>query len=230
MQLRPYKNLQEMLYDNEGNWRHSKMNKTALTALCKIDALTSLDDFRTGSVNNHKQLLMALTDDKNYETLRRGLYGLTASQLKKKAKAGEKIEAFLDLTLADLSEVEDWSREEKIEMCQDLTQSVDTDLLFPPAVMEKITEKNVSKLHDVPAGAEGIGWFCVSEVQVKKTKNGKIFYRIKATDDEHRSAWLRAWGTPKEEIRPYTLWVAQVQHDANWGFSTSVYKMRELVG
>jgi len=230
MANRPYKNLQEMLYDNEGNWRHSKMNKTALTALCKIDALTSLDDFRTGSVNNHKQLLMALTDDKNYETLRRGLYGLTASQLKKKAKAGEKIEAFLDLTLADLSEVEDWSREEKIEMCQDLTQSVDTDLLFPPAVMEKITEKNVPKLHDVPAGAEGIGWFCVSEVQVKKTKNGKIFYRIKATDDEHRSAWLRAWGTPKEEIRPYTLWVAQVQHDPNWGFSTSVYKMRELVG
>ena len=230
MTNRPYRDLKGMLYNEECEWRHSKMNKTALIALCKIDALSSLEDFNLGRVNNHKQLLMTLTDDKNYETLRRGLYGLTASQLKKKAKAGEKIEAFLDLTISNLSEVEDWSREEKIEMCQDLTQTVDSDLLFPPAVMEKIAEKNVPKLHDIPAGSEGIGWFCVTEVKVKKTKNDKIFYRIKTTDDEHRSTWLRAWGTPKNEIRLYTLWVAQVQHDANWGFSTSVYKMRELVG
>jgi DNA polymerase-3 subunit alpha len=229
MQLRPYKNLQEMLYDNEGNWRHSKMNKTALSALCKIDALSSLEDFNLGRVNNHKQLLMALTDDKNYEMLRRGLYGLTASQLKKKAKAGEKIEAFLDVTLTSLAEIEDWSREEKILMCQELTQSVDSDLLFPPAVMSKIAEKQVPKLHDIEPGTEGIGWFCAAEVQVKKTKNGKIFYRIKAIDDEHRSAWLRAWGTPKEEIKPYTLWLAQASNDSNWGFSTSVYKMRALV-
>jgi DNA polymerase-3 subunit alpha len=229
MQLRPYKNLQEMLYNNEGDWRHSKMNKTALSALCKIDALSSLEDFSVGKINNHKQLLLALTDDKNYEMLRRGLYGLTASQLKKKAKAGEKIEAFLDVTLASLAEIEDWSREEKILMCQELTQSVDSDLLFPPAVMSKIAEKQVPKLHDIEPGTEGIGWFCAAEVQVKKTKNGKIFYRIKAIDDEHRSAWLRAWGTPKEEIKPYTLWLAQASNDSNWGFSTSVYKMRALV-
>jgi DNA polymerase III alpha subunit len=219
-----------MLYDQSGEWRHSKVNKTALTALCKIDALTSLEDFHTGKIKNHKQLLMTLTDDKNYETLRRGLYGLTASQLKKKAKSGERIDAFLDLTLQSLEDVEDWSRAEKIEMMQEITQNVDADLLFPPVVMEKISEKQVVKLHDIPAGEEGIGWFCASEIQIKKTKNGKVFYRIKATDDENRSAWIRAWGTPKDDIRPYTLWIAQVQHDENWGFSTSVYKMRELIG
>ena len=227
---RPYKDVQDMLYDQSGEWRHSKVNKTALTALCKIDALTSLEDFHTGKIKNHKQLLMTLTDDKNYETLRRGLYGLTASQLKKKAKSGERIDAFLDLTLQSLEDVEDWSRAEKIEMMQEITQNVDADLLFPPVVMEKISEKQVVKLHDIPAGEEGIGWFCASEIQIKKTKNGKVFYRIKATDDENRSAWIRAWGTPKDDIRPYTLWIAQVQHDENWGFSTSVYKMRELIG
>ena len=230
MQLRPYKNLQEMLYDNEGNWRHSKVNKTALSALCKIDALTSLEDFNLGRVDNHKQLLMSLTDDKNYEILRRGFYGLTASQLKKKVAAGEKIDAFLDLTLTALSGIEDWSREEKIEMCQDLTQTVDAELLFPAVLMEKILAKNVPKLHDLQPDTEGVGWFCVLEVHAKKTKNGKVFHRIKVTDDEHRETWLRAWGTPNEVIRPYTLWVAQAQHDANWGFSTTVFKMRELVG
>lgn len=229
MQTRPYKTVQDMLYDAEGNWRLSKVNKTSLSALCKIDALTSLEDFHTNKIKNHKQLLLALTDDKNYELLRRGLYGLTPSQLKKKMKAGEKIEAFLDVMLESFSELEDWTREEKIEMSQELTQSVDVDLLFPPAVMAKIAEKEVPRIHDIEPGSEGIGWFCASDVQVKKTKNGKIFYRIKAIDDEHRSAWLRAWGTPKEEIRPYTLWLAQVSHDANWGFSTSVYKMRALV-
>lgn len=226
---RPYKDLKTMLYDDEGCWRHSKVNKTVLSALCRIEGLESLDDFHRGKINNHKQLLLSLTDADHYETLRKGLYGLTVSQLKKLQKSGETPIPFIDYILEELSGTEDWTRDEKIDTCFDLTSTIDADLLFPPEVMEKVAQKEVPKLHDIQPGSEGIGWFCVQSIEMKKTKNGKVFYRCKAIDDEFRSAWLRIWGSPQEEIKPYTLWVGKAQHDPQWGFSTSIYKMRQMV-
>jgi len=226
---RPYTDLKTMLYDDEGNWRLSKINKTVLSALCQIEGLESLDDFQKGEIVNHKQLLLALTTDNNYDLLRRGFYGLTPAQLKKKEKAGEPVIPFMDFLLEELADTEDWDRSEKIAMSQDLTSTVDVDLLFPPDVMSKILSKDVPRLVDVPAGSEGIGWFCISSIEMKKTKKGTVFYRCKTMDDQFRTAWLRVWGEPREELKPFTLWAAKVQNDAQWGFSTSVFKMRQVV-
>ena len=228
MSNRPYRNLHDMLYDTEGSWRHSKVNKTVLSALCRIEGLESLEEFQYGKIANHKQLLLALTDGDNYETLRKGIYGLTASQLKKKEKAGDPVMPFIDYILEELSDTQDWPRDEKINTCFDLTSTIDADLLFPPEVMQKVSEKEVPALHDIPPGTEGIGWFCMTSAEMKKTKNGKVFYRCKAMDNDFRIAWIRVWGTPQEEIKPYTLWIGKAQHDPQWGFSTSIFKMRQM--
>lgn len=226
---RPYKNLSSMLFDEAGTWRPSKINKTVLTALCRIEALESLEDFQYGRVANHRQLLMALTEGDNYETLRKGYYGLTPSQMKKKEKLGEPVMPILDFLLEELSSTQDWDREEKIGVRYELTSTIDSDLLFPPDVMKKVEEKEVPSLHEIPAGSEGIGWFCASSVEMKKTKNGKVFYAIKTLDNTFRTSRIRVWGTPQEDIKPYTLWVCKAQHDAQWGFSTSIFKMRQMV-
>lgn len=228
MANRPYRDLKGMLYSPDGSWRHSKVNKTVLTALCQIEGLTSLEDFQVGRIVNHKQLLLALTSDKNYETLRKGLYGLSAAQLKKKFAVGEPVIPIVDFLLEELTNTSDWTRDEKINMCFDLTSTIDADLLFPPEIMEKVLTKDVPRLHDIPAGSEGIGWFCMASAEMKKTKNGKVFYRCKAIDDDFRTTWLRVWGTPREKIKPYTLWVSKAQHDPQWGFSTSIFKMRQM--
>lgn len=229
MATRPYRDLKTMLYNEDGTWRPSKVNKTVLAALCQIEGLESLEDFQYGRVSNHRQLLMALTSDGNYDTLRKGIYGLTPSQLKKKEKAGDPVIPFIDFLLEELSSTEDFSRGEKIDLCFDLTSTIDSDLLFPPDVMERVKAKEVPSLHDIPPGTEGIGWFCMQSVEMKKTKNGKTFYRCKAIDEDFRTAWLRVWGAPQDELRPYTLWVGKAQHDPQWGFSTSVFKMRQMV-
>lgn len=229
MANRPYKDLKTMLYNTDGVWRHSKVNKTSLTAMCKIEALESLEDFNRGSVRHHRQLLAALTDDKNYETLRKGIYGLTATQLKKLAKEGVEPTPMIDILLEGQATTEDWTRDEKISHAYEMTSSADIDLLFPPDIMKKLKDKEVSSIHDVQPGADGIGWFLVTEVVLKKTKNGKTFFRCKAIDDESRQGWIRVWGNTFEVIQPYTLWVGQVSNDPNWGFSTSIYKLRKVV-
>jgi len=62
----------------------------------------------------------------------------------------------------------------------------------------------------------------------KKTKNGKSFYRLKTINDEYQTTWLRVWGQAPDGISPYTIWLADTHHDANWGFSTSIYKMKRI--
>ena len=68
LQNRPYSRLDDLFFDDDGKWKHSKFNKSCLTSLCKIEAFGSLFEMQQGIVKNHNQLLQIMTDDKNYET------------------------------------------------------------------------------------------------------------------------------------------------------------------
>ena len=226
--MRPYKDLNNLLYNEDGTWKHSKVNKTAFTSLCKIEALSTLEDFKTGSIENHRQLLAVLTDDKNYDTLRKGFYGMTKTQVKRAQKNDEMLVPIVKRLIEKYENLPDWSRHEKIANYVDITSGAAADLVFPPELISRIEEKNMASIHDIPAGERGIGWLCATEVIQKKTKNGKIFHRIKAINNSYKSVWLRVWGNPKESILPYSMWVADVSHDEAWGYSTSCYKMKKI--
>jgi DNA polymerase III subunit alpha len=226
--MRPYSSLVDMFYDENGKWKHSKMNKTCLASLCKIEALQSLEEFEFGRIGSHRQLLEALLEEKNYDRLRKGIYGLTATQLKKATKNGEEPGVFLETILESKSDIEDWSRVEKVSLSYDLTSTVDADLLFPDSLMSRLDEKNVNSVHSVPPGGNGVGWFVIVDVVQRKTKKGKTFYRLRVTDDEHKTAWLRVWGSFEKEPERYTLWMAHVSNDPNWGMSSSVAKLRRV--
>lgn len=229
MEMRPFKSIDDMLYDSEGKWRLGKVNRTCLTALCKIEAFDSLEEVKQGEVLNYNQLLQVLTENKNYYLLKRGRYGITSTQLKRMQKAGQVPVSMLEAELERLKDLPDWTRAEKIQMSYELTSSADVELLFPSELMRKLREKNVEKLTDVEPGTEGIGWCCIQDIQRKKTKNGKPFIRAKVIDDESRSAWLRIWGRESEPIELYTIWLIQAQNDPDWGLSTSTFKMKKVV-
>lgn len=229
MELRPFTSLDDMFFDEEGKWKLGKVNRTCLVALCKVEALESLKELQNGDVINYNQLLLALTEDRNYGLLKRGKYGMTTTQMKRMLKKGETPTPLLAQELDRLRQTPDWTRVEKIQMAYELTSSADVDLLFPVNLMRKLREKNIEKLTDVEPGTEGLGWCCIQDVQRKKTKNGKDFIRAKVIDDESRSAWLRIWGKEHEPIEPYTIWLIQAQNDADWGLSTTTFKMKKVV-
>lgn len=228
MRFRPYSSLLDMFYDEDGAWKHSKMNKSCLTSLCKIEALESLEDFSSGAVLNHRQLLEALLSSNNHSLLRKGVYGMSKTQLKKARKAGEDIVPFLGFILKEKIDTEDWTRVEKIDMSYDLTSTVEASLLFPQHLMDRLHSKDLVSIHEIQPGSKGVGWLCITDVIKKKTKNGKTFYRLRANDDNHQIAWLRVWGSFKHEPEKYTLWLAHASNDVNWGLSTNVGKMRRI--
>ena len=95
--------------------------------------------------------------------------------------------------------------------------------------MEKIRNSNVKSVLQLAPGAKQIAWFCAVDFIRKTTRNKKIFYRIKIVDNESNSGWLRVWGELPDGMEKFTIWLAEVSADRNWGPSTSSRKIRPLV-
>ena len=76
MENRPYKTVDTMLFNDEGRWYHSKLNKTGFAALCKVEALDCLEEMWNGTINNHCQLHSIIID--NYEPIIKEQYNKKA--------------------------------------------------------------------------------------------------------------------------------------------------------
>ena len=222
---RPYKNLSDLFYNEIGEWRHSKLNKTAFSSLAKMEAFKSLQEFQDDVLDNHKQMYDLILD--NYNLLKKGRYGMTKTAVKRALKNDEEIVPIVDELIAKYKVVSDWSRNEKIKNYFELSNDASDDLLFPPRLLNKLKQKEISSVFDIPSGDRGIGWFTVTEVIRKTTKNGKAFMRWKCVDSDNRSGWLRVWGSLDDEVE-FSTWLADVKNDAGWGMSTNLGKLKKI--
>ena len=222
---RPYKNLEDLFYNAEGEWKHSKLNKTAFSSLTKMEAFKSLQEFENGELENHKQMHDLILD--NYTALKKGRFGMTKSAIKKAEKDGEELVPQVEELLSKYKVVSDWSRGTKIKNYFELSNDASDDLLFPPSLLKKLQQKQIGSVFDVPEGERGIGWFTVTEVIKKTTKNGKAFMRWKCVDSDNRSGWLRVWGCVDDDPS-FTTWLADVKNDPGWGMSSSLAKLKKI--
>ena len=175
-----------------------------------------------GTINNHKQLHEIVIA--NYDKLKKSKFGMTLRQAAKKGA-----EPILPQLIEQTSDIEDWTRIEKLQMYQDMCSATRDDLAFPEELMEKIRKSGVKSVLNMEPNEKGVAWYCVVEMIKKTTKNKKTFYRIKITDHESNTGWLRMWGGAPREMQPYTIWLCNAHNDPNWGASTSVVKVRPLV-
>jgi DNA polymerase-3 subunit alpha len=225
-QNRPYRSLDDLFFDEEGEWRHSKLNKSCLESLVLVEGFGSLKEMREGTLKNHNQLHNLLSS--NYDALRKGRMGMTKTAAKKYEKEhGTKPDA-LSMMIPEANHIEDWSRTQKIANIVEVLSSAPEDLIFPPDIMRKVKKSQVQALYDLEPGAPGIVWFCATAVTKKVTKNNKQFYVFDTVDDQSRTIRLRVWGQFKSEPEPYTIWMAEAERDPNWGPSTMASKLRRV--
>jgi len=228
LEKRPYKALDDLLYNPDGTWKHSKVNKTCFSALCKIEALGSLSDFSEGRIINHRQLLEIITGEGNYELLKKGRYDMSKTAVKKREKSGEAPLNILDEVIKLNEDISDWSRGEKISNYVDLTSSSPSYLIFPEDVMSHLKNKGVKSAMEIAENSTDVAWFCVTAATEKKTKNGKSFVRLNIMDSENRIGTMRVWGKlSADSVEPYTLWIAEIKRD-DWGFSAQSWKLRQI--
>ena len=85
--------------------------------------------------------------------------------------------------------------------------------------------------HGVPAISEydpelQLVWFIPRKLTIKKTKNDKAYYVLDVIDDNNVLTTIRCWGVnlEKDSIQVNRPYMAKLQHNEQWGFSTrSIY-------
>ena len=223
---RPFNNIDEMLFTEDGKWRPSKMNKTCFDSLCKVEAFGSLKEMNDGTIMNHRQLHETIVG--NYDLLKKGRHGMTKTAVKKMMKEVGEIPRFIDQKSIENHDLSDWPRESKITFSVDLMSGADETLVFPPKIMQKIENANVRPASSLVGKEKDIVWFCIQTLEERTTKNGKTFYRMKVIDNNFESSWIRVWGAFKEVPDLYTMWIAEVASTESWGCSTSSWKMKRI--
>tara|TARA_Y100000310_G_scaffold63424_1_gene58833 strand:- start:4726 stop:8313 length:3588 start_codon:yes stop_codon:yes gene_type:complete len=223
---RPFSNIDQMLFTTEGKWRPSKMNKTCFDSLCKVEAFGTLNEMQNNEILNHRQLHEIIVG--NYDLLKKGRHGMSKTAAKKLMNTQGFVPDFISEKIKENYDLEEWVRSTKIAFSVELMSGADEDLVFPPAIMEKIENSDVKSIIKFNSNEKGIAWFCIQSIEERTTKNGKVFYRMKVCDNNSESCWLRVWTKFNQLPDLYTIWLAEVASSEAWGCSTSSYKMKKI--
>lgn len=181
-QFRPYESVEDLLVNrNDGSWKHSKFNKTALSALIKLEALGSMDIVGEGrQFQNYRQTHEVLVG--NYDTFKR------ISSRKKNNKIGDALLKAIE----DVKDLPDWTKAEKLEFTKDLAGSVDFDMLVPPEVQEKLDDLGFQSVDECLEG-KGNYWAVVASAGMAMTKTGKPYLKLRLFGEANKEQTCFIW-------------------------------------
>ena len=189
---RPFRTVEELLFNKEVTY--GKLNKKALDALCRAQALNDLVDER-------------------FTGLKHFWCACVVDRPKNEKKLNENVEMYrLE------GEFED---EEKIQHLVDLTGVYPMNLVLTAALREKLESKYIPRISEYDPDLQLV-WFVPRKIIPKKTKNGKDYWIIEVIDDSSAMTRIRCWGVKKTRDvllvnRPY---LARLDYSQDWGFST----------
>jgi DNA polymerase III alpha subunit len=214
MENRPYKSVEDMLWNEDGSWRHSKFNKRALEALIAIKAFDSLDCIgHDRTFNGHKQMSEILVSRN----------GDIKKHTKKNPTAG--MEAFR-AALLETKDMDEWSRSEMVDNSIKYLGSFNAAVLMPDEILRKLESKNVKSVDDL--SDSDIYWFIVSDTKPKKTKTGKPYLLMTITGLGGQNHRLFCWGWDGvTEIPKYSVCLAEITVDS-YGNKTFIKKVKIL--
>jgi DNA polymerase-3 subunit alpha len=165
-EFRPYNTLEDLLFNPNDTWRHSKFNKRALATLIKLEAFESMGLVGEGKMfKNYRQLHHVLVD--KGDDLKR------AVNKKKKTHKED-----LARIIAEAQELPDWDLKEKVEFSRALSGTVDIDLIVTPEISEYFRTSGITSIDDWEDDEQWV-WCIVKNAREAKTKTGKAYMRMK---------------------------------------------------
>ena len=214
LEQRPFNDVEDMLWNDEGKWRFSKFNKRALEALISIKAFESLGAVGKGKVFENYRHMHEVLINRN-----------TAIKKWTKRDPQRGIKAFKE-ALLETSGMQPWSRREIADNSVKYLGSFNASALIPEEALAKLDKLNIESLDEIEG--KDLYWFLVSEAVPKLTKNGRpylIVTGVGASGGRHRMfCW--SWDG-KTELQQYTLCVAEISKN-DFGLQTSMKKLQVL--
>lgn len=215
MANRPYKSVEDMLWNDDGTWRHSKLNKKAMDALIKIGAFASLDAVGPGRLFgswHHMHEVVVENQD------------LIKKTSKKDPHLGRK--AFFELARGLAPVTDEWTRKELAAFNVELFGSLDVTKLLEPAVLQRLEDKGIKSIDAWTS--KDLYWFCVVGSTAKKTKAGKHYLQLNVVGPVGKPTRLNVWGWDGvKQFDEYALCVAEVDKN-DFGASTTMWRLKAL--
>lgn len=209
-EFRPYTSIEDILWNPDETWRHSKLNRKALGTLVMLEAFDSLNVVGEDKpFKNYKQMYHVLVD--NNEEFKR------ACARKKKPRPKELLEKLIQ----EAQSIEDWTVAEKIEFSQKLAGTVDMNMVVTPEVRDYLESQGIGSIDEWKDEKQYL-WCVVKNSKVAKTKTGKDYLRLSVIGESGSERGCFVWGYSKNKHAPidnYTLILARFKK-SDFGLST----------
>lgn len=217
VQKRPYQDIYDLLWDEEGNWKHSKFNKKNFDVLMKIGAFESLDCVGEGKVfKNYAHMHRTIMD--NWSLVRKKL---------KKNTFDTQCQKLDDL--AAETDDNDWSLEEKLETYRQLMGEVNLDLVISKRIQKKLLEKGYHSIDAFPENKKGdLAWFVLEDWVKRKTRHGKTYLVLFVSGLSGKQEQIKIWDWAEDvQFCKNTGYRAFVSN-GNFGFSLRIGQIFEI--
>ena len=247
MENRPYNTVEELLWNDDFQWRHSKFNKRALESLIKIGAFGSMDiigEEKLFSDYHHMHETLFGFHQETVTKKRKGVevtedVELDHSTLVKRSTKGdphEGLKNFYEL-VRRCANKPDWTSTERAQNMVEVFGALDVTAMIEPQILEALEKKEIGSIDDLEHGESKVVWFVVAPTASKKgakpvtgvkkkTKNGKEYIQVFGVGPTGKANRISVWGG-KELPAAFTLFCAEVKKD-DFGNSTTVWKMKSL--
>jgi DNA polymerase III alpha subunit len=190
---RPFDSIENFLFNEE--MRYSKLNKKSLDVLVRSGTLTPLMDHRFTGLKH--------------------FWSAVAVDRPRKVK---NLEENIDLYAPE----GDFSEEEKIQSLVDLTGQFPIHRVVTEDIMERLTSMCIPPISEYDPELQVV-WLVPRKVTPKKTKNGKDYLVVDATDSNSSNIRIRCWGVDVrggDNIQLNKPYLIRPQYNLEWGFST----------
>jgi len=216
LEERPYKSFEDVLWDENGFWKHSKFNKRALEALINIGAFQSLD---------------CIGEDKLFSSYAH-MYEVVITHIndikKRTSKEPQKgRQEFYRLVKELRDKVESWNRKELALKSIEHFGSIDVGALIEPQLLDIFVNKGVQSIDEYEE--KGVYWFCAGVSTPKKTKTGKTYTLLEIMGLGGKMYKCYVWGAKSSDpqIEPYSICFGEVSK-SDFGFATQRWNLRIL--
>jgi DNA polymerase III alpha subunit len=210
MRNRPYETVYDLLWTDEGKWRHSKFNKRAMANLIKVRAFDSMNIVGPGKTfENYAQMHEVVIEH----------WGEIKHVKKGRARFEE--------LLIETRNMPGWSARQAIENKMELMGQFDLDLIIRGAVKKRLSELSVRSIDEIEDGQKGVHWFVLVDSTLKYTrKAGKPYLLLTVAGASGKQCKVFLWGAKETTSLPkYSACIADVEKN-DFGCSTSMAKLR----
>ena len=218
-EYRPYNNIEDLLFNPNDTWRHSKFNKRALSTLVKLEAFGSMGLVGEDKMfKNYRQLHHVLVD--KGDDVKRAIN-------RKKNKNHKEV---LQKLIEEAQNLEDFTLNEKVEFSKQLSGTIDMDLIVTPEIKQFLDASGIESV-DSWSDEEDTYWAIVKSSSKATTKTGKTYLRINMYGQEGKDYQCFCWNfnPNKDKIIPENTLIIGKFKNGNFGFSSFYGKIEILL-